>query len=139
MALSVSRGAYAKRNLAWPVSWVGGGLRQVTLAERYDAAMRHLLSTPLNSLWYAPDYGSAVYLLRTQGITKGQTGRLAKTLALLRGAASKYIPDIQLVDLTAEMHEDEQKLRVTCVWVIREASTLMHGELANQQSTTVLL
>jgi phage baseplate assembly protein W len=121
------------------VKQAAGRLMQVTLVERYDAAVRHLLSTPYGSLWYAPDYGSMVYTLRTQGITRGDFSRLAEVLARLRQAAQKYIPDILIVDLLAEMDENDQKLLIKGVWVIREATPLMHGELASQQTTTVLL
>jgi phage baseplate assembly protein W len=139
MGLPASRSAYAKQNLAWPLLWEGAGFRRVTLATRYEAALRHMLNTPQGSLYYEPDYGSTIYRIRTQGMQRERTGHIAAALAHLRSAAAKYIPDIQVVDLTAELNEDDQKLRISCVWIIREASLHMHGNLASQQTTTVLL
>ena len=139
MAASTSRSPYAKQNIGWPLQTAAGRLRQVTLVERYDSAVRHLLHTPYGSLWYAPDYGSLVYKLRTQGIVRGERMRVAEVVARLRQSAQKYIPDVLIVDLATEMLEEEQKLRVLGTWVIREANALMHGELAGQQTTTVLI
>jgi hypothetical protein len=139
MPTEVSRSAYAKRNLAWPLSWRGGGFHQVTLAQRYEAALLHLLRTPQGALYYEPDYGSLVYQLRTQNMQRGPDGKTAKVLAFLRMSAAKYIPDIQIIDLISELHEDDQRLKISCVWVIREATVQMHGDIAVQQTTTVLI
>jgi len=131
-----SRAAYHKRNLGWPLAWVGGQLRQVTLAERYESAIRHLLHTPLNSLYYAPDYGTIVYRLRTQGANPTM---IDVSVAQLRQVCGKYIPDVQIIDLVVEWQDDEQKLKIVCIWLIRDAEATMHGDLAGQRQSTVLV
>lgn len=132
----MSRSPYHKQNMGWPVSWESAGFRRVTLAERFEAAIRHLLMTPLGSLFYAPDYGTNIHLLRTQAMDPEAIGVYQANLVQ---AASMYIPDIQIVDLTAQIQDDDQKLRIAAVWLIRGATASMHGELANPRETAVLI
>jgi len=131
-----SRGAYHKQNISWPLVWTGSSFARAMLATRYEAAIRHLLMTPRGSLWYAPDYGSMVSELRTQGMNRD---KISMTLAALRQACTRYIPDVQIVDLTVEIQDDEQKLRIVAIWLIRDATPGLHGELADRKATTVLI
>ena len=130
------RAAYYKQNLRWPLSWVGPGLHLVTLAERYEAAIRQLLMTPLGSLYADPSYGTTIHRLRGQPLNPGKVGIL---LAQLRDVTAKYIPDIQIINLEAEVDQDEEKLKVLCVWIIRNATAQMHSGLAGQRTMTVLI
>lgn len=131
-----SRAAYYKQNLSWPISWPGPGLRLVSLAARYEAAIRQLMMTPLGSLYADPGYGTVIYRLRGQSLNLGKIGVL---LAQLRDACAKYIPDIQIIDLTAEVDQDQERLKVMSIWIIRSATAQMHGSLAGQKATTVLI
>ncbi len=131
-----SRSAYYRTNIAWPVGTSANGLAQVSLAERFESAIRHLLITPRGSLYYAHDYGSNISQLRTQGMNQDL---ISIALAQLRQATAKYIPDIQIVDLAAEIQEDDQKLRINATWIIRDATPMLHGELAGHRATSVLI
>lgn len=131
-----ARAAYYKQNLAWPLSWPGPGLKTVSLAERYETAIRQLLMTPVGSLYADPSYGTTIYKIRGQPLNPGKIGIV---LAQLRDVTAKYIPDIQIIDLQAEVDQDDMKLKVTCTWIIRNASAQMHGKLAGQKTTTVLI
>ena len=140
----VQVGAYHKRNLAWPLRWQGGGFVYVTLATRYEAAIRHMLLTPLGSLYYAPDYGTLFYRLRTQSfplkaLDPESENKLAVATAHLRQMTAKYIPDIHVHDAVVDPQDEEQRLRLSCIWTIRGATANMHGDLASQRSTAVLL
>jgi len=130
------RAAYYKTNLAWPLLWSSPGLRTVMLAKRYETAVRQLLMTPIGSLYADPGYGTTIYRLRGQPLNPGKIGVM---LAQLRDACGKYIPDIQVIDLQAKIDQDEEKLQVLCVWIIRNATAQSHGKLAGQKATTVLI
>jgi phage baseplate assembly protein W len=123
-----SGAAYHKRNLAWPMSRPANGMGQVALIKRYETAIYRLLLTPKGSYFSDPNYGSMIYTLRTQGMN---TIRVQRVLEDFRAAAGRYIPDINIVDLTGDMRHEDQKLIVSCFWVIRNASQQMHGDLAS--------
>jgi len=83
-----------------------------------------------------PSYGTDIYKLRGQPLNPGKVGIL---LAQLRDVCAKYIPDIQVIDLQAEVDQDEESLKVSCVWIIRNANPQLHGKLAGQKTTSVLI
>ena len=143
MALS-QIGAYHKRNRRWPLAWKGAGFIQVSLAERCESAIRHLLNTPLGSLYVAPDYGTLFYLLRTQSfphfvLSQDGQDHLSVAVAHMRQATAKYIPDVLIKDVAVEPNTDEEVLKLGCLWVIRNANAKMHGDLATPRSTNVLI
>lgn len=130
------RGAYHRRNLLWPVRWAGNRFAYGALATRAEAALRHLLTTPLNSLWWHPDYGTQFYMMRTQGMNFDMVN-VAE--AHLRQAVSKFIPDINIVNVHVTVQDEDQKLRIACEWLLRNANAQMHGDLAKPRETTVLV
>jgi phage baseplate assembly protein W len=139
----VQTGAYHKRNLRWPLAWVGGGFDFVTLVARYESAIRHMMNTPHGSLYYAPDYGTMFHRLRTQSFPRkdlspeGQ-GKLAVAVAHMRQSVSRYIPDVLIDKIFVEPDSEEQRLGLSCLWLLRNASASMHGDIAKPQKLTVL-
>lgn len=131
-----SHAAYHKRNLAWPLAYVGNRFVQATLAERYEAAIRQLMNTPLYSLLYAPDYGTLFYRMRPQGANRDQ---INMAMVQMQRVAAKYIPDVQIIKVDVEVQDEEQKLRIVCTWLIRDANANMHGDLARARQTQVLV
>ena len=131
-----SRASYHKRNWQTPLRVLASKFVMVTLAKRYESAIRSLMLTPLSSLYYAPDYGTIFYRMRTQGVS---VDKISMAMAQMRRAVSLYIPDVQIVDVTVELQDDQQTLRLVCTWLIRDATANEHGDLANQRQTTVLI
>jgi phage baseplate assembly protein W len=94
--------------------------------------LKHLALTPRGSYYADAGYGTLLYRMRTQNMTAGMTGALLEDL---RAGAAKYIPDIVIQDLEAEMEMDEHLLRVFVKWSVRGADREMHGNLATQRTT----
>lgn len=132
MARPPSTAPYHKRNLGWPLSWEGSGFGQRTLIERYESALKHLALTPRGSYYADSGYGTLLYRMRTQNMTPGLVGALLEDL---RAGAAKYVPDIVIQDLEAEIEADEHLLRVFVKWSVRGTDREMHGSLARQRTT----
>jgi phage baseplate assembly protein W len=131
-----SAAAYHKRNLAWPIARPAQSFQQVWLIKRFETAIMRLMMTPKGSYFHDPDYGSLLYTLRTQGMNEAH---IQRALEDLRASAARYIPDINILDLKAEMRHEDQTLIVACFWTIRNASQQMHGDLAGPHTTMLPL
>lgn len=134
-----SSAPYYKANLAWPVARSGWGFTRVTLVERYETAIIHLMSTKRGSYYADPEYGSIVYRLRTQNITDGLRELVLEDVR--RGTAT-YIPDILVYDLRVEtIDSDECSYRVSAFWNIRGATPTQKsgGEPASRYNVAALL
>jgi len=127
---------YHKRNLGWPLARRGGGFRQLTLVDRYEAALYHLALTPRRSLYHDPRYGSVLYRLRTQNVTEAL---LQAVLEDLKRGAALYIPDIVITSIEAEMDMDEHKVKVSLFWVVRNANQSMGGDLSKEHTLPLSL
>lgn len=110
-----------KRNALWPLRRGSKGWRTGTIAERYAAALRHLVRTPKGSIVTAPDFGTEIHLLRTQGISGDDEALQA---AELQEAISRYIPDITLLGVGLEAHPGTEELDVNISWGIIDASNV---------------
>lgn len=130
------RSAYHKKNISWPVRWGGSRFASATLVDRAENALRHLLVTPLNSLWWHPDYGTRFYEMRTQGMNIDLVN-IAE--AHLRQAVGKFIPDINIINVSVDVQDEDQKLKIACAWVLKNATARMHGDLAKPRESQVLV
>jgi hypothetical protein len=136
MAGRTATAAYHKRNLAWPLSRTGAGFKQVSLVERYETALRHLVRTHKGAFYADPEYGTVCYRIRTQNMTDAL---VQACLEDIRRGAARYIPDIIVHDLVTEVDEDAHKFTLSVFWTIRGATQQVHGELAKTQTTYISL
>lgn len=136
MAKISSSTPYHKRNLGWSLSWEGGSFGQRTLVERFESALIHLAKTPKGSYYADPDYGTNVYRLRTQNMNEGLIAAILQDVKL---GVSKYVPDIVINDLLAEIDMDAHSLKVWVKWSVKGADSEMHGDLATERVAFVSL
>jgi phage baseplate assembly protein W len=128
--------AYSKRNCLWPVGNSGSGWERGQLLERFEAAVRHLAMTPRRTLVCDPNYGSDLYLLRTQ--SEASDALLRAYQSQLGEGFAVYIPELQLFDVTMEPEgSDEETKNVIIAWGIVGAEEGRHGELAGVKKTSV--
>lgn len=111
--------ATRKRNAIWPMSRTSKGWDTATMAKRYNSALRHLIRTQRGTIIWAPDYGTRLETLRTQGITAELASFIEEDI---RGAISLWIPDIRLIGLNLEANPDEETLEVHIAWGIPNMS-----------------
>lgn len=102
-----------KRNALWPLRREGKGWASGSLAPRLEAALRHLIRTPIGSLPWAPLYGTRLDLYRTQSFPSEVYLALREEL---RSAIATWIPDIRLQALDIEANPDNDVLIVKIAW-----------------------
>lgn len=111
-----------KRNALWPLQKSTKGWRTGTMAERYRAALHHLVRTKRGSLPWAPAYGTLVHLYRTQSISEQDETEL---LAELTTDVQTWIPDIVLLNVKVsqdmETIDDDERLPIEITWGIPDA------------------
>lgn len=110
-----------KRNAVWPLQRGSKGWKTGTLAERYKAAMHHLVRTPVGSIIWAPSYGTRLHLLRTQALNDEDETLLAGEISQ---AMQSWIPDITLLSVEFDKDPDSETLEISIAWGITDASNV---------------
>lgn len=136
-----TRAAYYKSNMVLPLERGSIGFKQVTLLERFDAAVQHLLETAEGSYLVDPDYGCAFDRHRTQMANETSISFLKDET---KRKFAKYIPDIVLVDLNIDLTEYEnEQITATAIWSLRSASgaqdAMTHIDQSKCQKTQVMV
>lgn len=116
--------ANRKRNLLWPLLRVGKGYVSGIMGKRYESALRSLVRTPRGSIVWSPEFGTMVYLLRTQQASEEM---LTFVTTDLQGSIGMWIPDIELITVDFDKNPDTEKVEVQIVWGIPNATSLGAG------------
>jgi len=112
-----------RRNLIFPLLWEGRGYRGATLADRAEAALIHYAMTKRGSLWSDPNYGTLLYTIRGQGMTKTRTGdiRIGGSDAILddvKTGIGAYVPAVSLSGIALDMEPGKKLLRCNFIWTL---------------------
>lgn len=116
---------------------VSRGWELLVLALRFEAAVRHFIRTPKGSLWRDLNYGTTVYLLRTQGMVPDDEKPML--FEDIQRGFSRYLPDLRLHELSVIADQENERRGVAVVWTIRGAPGRTHGELGKRRKTEVLV
>lgn len=121
-----------KRNALWPLKKSTKGWRTGTMAERYRAALHHLVRTKKGSLPWAPEYGTLLHLHRTQSLSEQDETDL---LAELTTDVQTWVPDVMLLKVVVSQEmktiDDDERLPLEITWGIPDAG--MFGPMGLQQ------
>lgn len=98
--------------------------------------MHHFCTTPKGTLLCDPEYGTDLYLLRTQ--TVGEEDRQISE-AVMKAGFRRYLPDLMLTGLKFQMNSEDEQLIIMIGWKVRTAVDVLHGNLAKPQTTQVVL
>jgi len=113
-----------KRNAGWPLRRGAKGWERVSFAERYAAALRHLLRTKRGALPWAPTYGVRIELLRTQGVTTEHVGFIETDI---KQAIVAWIPDMTPLEVQIDKNPDSEDLKISVLWGIQAAVPVLGG------------
>jgi phage baseplate assembly protein W len=136
-----TRAAYYKSNLKTPMKMSGNSFERAVMFERFEAAVKHLMSTEEGSYLVDPDYGTPFQKSRTQLMNETTLSFMKERV---KRKFSKYIPDIVLSDLEVDLSEyEDETIKITAVWILRSSDTardaLAFSGVPAPQRTTVLV
>ena len=128
--------ALNKSNLSLPLVWAGASFKTARLLERYEVAISQLVQTPRGSLLYDPFYGTVLEVLRNQGLSDTDLEVLESDIAM---AFSMYLPDLRLLQITAERDPNDGEITTIHVhWDVRGAKPTSPGNLHGPKQTPVV-
>lgn len=83
----------------------------------------HYVSTKRGSVWSDPDYGTLLYTLRTQGITKTRDGQVSVggSVAIvddIRSGVQEYVPIVEAANFTLSVIPGSQTLTLNIYWTL---------------------
>lgn len=129
--------AALKLNCLWPLIRGGKGWMRGGIPERYAAAIRNFVRTPIGSYPWNPKYGTSIYRIRTQGGPYDEAQGLVE--AELRIGFSLWIPEVVLIEAPVGVVPAKQKLIVNVVWAIPSASGSQQQYAVGPVKTGVLV
>lgn len=125
-----------KSNLAWPATRQGNRYKTITLWERAEHALHHLVGTALGSFYTDPSYGTLFYQLRTQSVPGEDVTLQAEHL---KSQAATYIPDIVIQSVEVDFDRDAQTLSIWITWVFPGADPSAPGGFGTPKKTEVMV
>ena len=127
---------YHKQNATFPLKSGHRGWYLASKIRRYTGAVYHFLRTSKGGLYGDPEYGTTFYTRRAQ--TVSDTHVEIWRVELGSGFAA-YLPDLLFHNIEVSMDGANETLTVKVTWSVRGATTALHGKLAGNKQTTVLI